>query len=122
MDYGKVAATLMDTASGRAVRIAPRPALRDLARTYAPTARSRWHAYLEAYQIIPDEEMFAVQPVQLQQSLAEILSRPSARAVCCTCGEEIINEREVRVGSRVFCRACAGGGYYRVMNNRDYRE
>jgi formylmethanofuran dehydrogenase subunit E len=117
VDYGKVAATLMDTKSGRAIRIVPRPDVRQLARNYAAKARSRWHAYLEAYQVMPDEALLIVQPVALRQSLTEILSRPSARAVCGQCTEEIINEREVLVGGRVLCRACAGGGYYRVVNN-----
>lgn len=115
VDYGKVAATLVDTANGRAVRIAPRPEARQLARVYVPQARSRWHAYLEAYQIIPDNELLLVRPVQLRQSLAEILSRPSARAICQQCGEEIINERQVVVGGQIVCRACAGEAYYELV-------
>jgi formylmethanofuran dehydrogenase subunit E len=116
VDYGKVAATLVEVASGRAVRVAPRPEARELAREYAPQARSRWHAYLEAYQMIPDDELLFVQPVMLRQTLAELLSRPSARAVCGQCGEEIINEREVLVAGRVACRACAGERYYEMVN------
>jgi formylmethanofuran dehydrogenase subunit E len=112
VDYGKVAATLVDTRSGVAVRVAPRPEARALAHTYALGARSRWHAYLEAYQIIPDEELLQIQPVQLCQSPAELLSRPSARAICQRCGEEIINERQVVHGGETLCRACAGESYY----------
>ncbi len=117
VDYGKVAATLVDVVSGRAVRVAPCAEARELARQYAPQARSRWHAYLEAYQIIPDEALLSVQPVILQESLAKILSRPSARAICGQCGEEIINERELVVGDRVLCRACGGERYYRGMRD-----
>jgi formylmethanofuran dehydrogenase subunit E len=117
VDYGKVAATLVHTRSGRAIRVVPRPEIRQLARAYAPKARSRWHAYLETYQAISDGELLLVQPVQLRQTLAEILSRSSAHAICQQCGEEIINEREIRAGSQILCRACADDSYYRVCKH-----
>jgi formylmethanofuran dehydrogenase subunit E len=112
LDYGKVAATLVDTHTGRAVRVSPTAASRELAHAYAPDAPSRWHAYLIAYQHIPDEELLTVREVALTQSLDSILSRPNARAVCAICGEEIINEREVTVNGTVLCRTCAGERYY----------
>ncbi len=112
LDYGKVAATLVDTKTGQAVRVWPRADVRQLAKTIAPEARSRWHAYLEAYQIIPDDDLLNLQPVELTQSLAEILSRPNLRVNCEQCGEEILNEREVERDGRVLCQPCAGSGYY----------
>lgn len=114
MDYGKVAATLVDTHSRRAIRISPTPDSRTLAPAYAPEAPSRWHAYLAAYQIIPDQELLRVKEVVLTQTIEEIVSRPGARAVCDSCGEEIINEREVIVEGRVLCLTCASGGYYQT--------
>lgn len=109
LDYGKVAATLVDTHTGRAVRVHPSPDSRELAQQYAPEARSRWHAYLNAYRIIPDEDLVVVREVTLTQSIEEILSKPDARAVCEACGEEIINEREVRQNGQTLCRHCAAG-------------
>ena len=115
VDFGKMAATLVHTKSGAAVRIVPRPDSRRLARTYAPNARSRWHAYLAAYQIIPDDMLMMAQEVTLTQSIAEILSKPSARVNCDYCGEEILNEREVRQNEHLLCRSCAGVTYYREL-------
>ncbi len=115
VDYGKVAATLVDVKSGRALRIAPAAGIRQLARETAHEARSRWHAYLEAYRVLPDDELLVVQEVALTESLKEILSRPRARAVCENCGEEILNERERRVSGRVLCRSCAWESYYRFI-------
>lgn len=112
MDYGKMAATLIDTKLDKAIRIAPTSHSRELAPHFAPEARSRWHAYLEAYQIMPDELLFTWQPVQLCPSASKLISRPGVRAVCTTCGEEIINEREVMVDGRILCCACAGDSYY----------
>ncbi len=113
VDFGKMAATFVHTQTGAAIRIVPRSDSRRLARTYAPDARSRWHAYLHAYQIMPDDLLLSAQEVTLTQSIAEILSKPSARVTCEHCGEEILNEREVRENDRLLCRSCAGAAYYR---------
>ena len=111
-DYGKVAATLIDTFSGKAVRVSPTAVSRDLAQQYAPQEPSRWHQYLLGYQRIPDDELVTVQVVTLRQSLDAILSQPDKRAICQQCGEEVMNEREVVANGRVLCRSCAGDSYY----------
>src|SRR5258708_35932390 len=56
MDYGKVAVTLVDKEVGQAIRLAPRAEVRRRALEICPNARSHWHSYLEAYQILEDEE------------------------------------------------------------------
>lgn len=119
LDFGKVAATLIDIISGRAVRVVPSPFARDLAPIYAPEASSRWHAYRSAYQLIPDEELLVVQEVALIMPLAQILSKPDARTHCDRCGEEIINEREVCRAGQTLCRPCAGEAYYRLIRQSD---
>ena len=115
-DYGKVAATLIDTHSGQAVRVAPTAVSRDLAQKYAPNQPSRWHQYLVGYQRIPDNELVAIQPVMLRQPLAAILSQPDKRAICQQCGEEVMNEREVVAHGRILCQSCAGGSYYIIRS------
>lgn len=115
LDYGKVAATFVDTQTGRAVRVNPTAASRELAYEYAPDAPSRWHAYLKAYYLIPDDEMLHVADVCLSPTVEEIISKPGARTACAICGEEIINEREVIVDQRVLCRPCSGNTYYKTI-------
>ena len=112
-DYGKVAATFIDTATNRAIRITPRLAARDLAARYAPEAANGWEAYLLGYQRLPDDELLLVQPVQLTTTIQSIISTPEAKASCAVCGEEIFNEREVVRDGVVVCRGCAGERYYR---------
>lgn len=114
-DFGKVAATFIDTATGQAVRVVPSANSRQLAVLAAPRAASRWESYLLAYQRMPTTELLTLQEVRLELSLAEILSRDGYRVNCARCGEEIINEREVRVGAETLCRACAGERYYRQI-------
>ncbi len=122
MDFGKMAATFVDTRTGRAVRIKPHPASRQRAEQYAPENTDAWHTQLEAYQVMPDDELFVARPVELTVSLERIISRHGLRAICEDCGEEITNQREVLVGGRVLCRSCAGDGYYTFLDQPSDRE
>jgi len=113
-DYGKVAATFVDVKTSRAVRIAPRLDIRELACSFAPEESRHYFAQMQAYQIMPDDEMFVCTEVQLAASIDSIISRPGIRVDCDVCGEEIMNEREVRAHGRTLCRTCAGAAYYHV--------
>ena len=79
MDVGKVAVTMADTRTGRAVRISPAPQSRSLAGQYAPHARNRWEAQLEAYQMMPGRELLRVDDVKLQFSLDALVGKPGVR-------------------------------------------
>ncbi len=111
-DYGKIAATFVDVKSGRAVRVAPRPDVRERAWKYAPEETRRYFAQLQGYQRMPDEELLVVEPVTLATPVEVIVSRPGVRVNCDRCGEEIINEREIRMDGQVLCRGCVGPAYY----------
>ncbi len=112
-DYGKVAATAVDTLTGQTVRVTPRPHCREQAWAYAPEARSKWEAQLLGYQRMPAAQLLSCETVQLTTDLAELLGTPGRRVMCEVCGEEIMNSREVQRAGRQLCRACAGPAYYR---------
>jgi formylmethanofuran dehydrogenase subunit E len=111
-DYGKVAATFVDTQTGRALRIAPQHECRERARVYALEARNKWEAQLLGYQRMPAHELLAVHEVQLKTPIAQLISRAGVKAVCDACGEEIMNEREVTRTGMTLCRSCADESYY----------
>lgn len=113
-DYGKVAATFVDTKSGIAVRVAPVTDIRQRAYLFAPNETRHYFAQMQAYQIMPDDEMFTITEVQLATSIEAIVSRPGVRVDCDVCGEEIMNEREVKQNGLTLCCACAGNPYYRT--------
>ena len=113
-DYGKVAATFVDTQTGQAIRIVPRSTVRQLAAAYAPSARNPWEAQLLGYQRMPAAELLSIQPVALTIPLSKLLSRHGRKAVCEGCGEEIINEREIIQDGITLCRVCAGQAYYHL--------
>lgn len=112
MDYGKVAATFIDTQTEQAIRIRPHPDSRSMAQTHKPAQKSRWQNYLAAYQELPYEELFIIHSVVLNFSLKTLLGHPKMRAICCTCHEEILNGREVFNDGQISCQACFYGAYY----------
>ena len=111
-DYGKIAATFVDTQTHRAVRISPRLDARECACDCLPQEKRHYFAQLQAYQILPDDELLLVQEVVLTEPVEKIISRPGVRAQCSVCGEEIINERELIRDGQILCISCAGESYY----------
>ena len=112
-DYGKTAATFVDTLTEQAVRIAPRISAREQAWNYAPSARNKWEAQLIGYKYIPDEFLFHWQWVELSVPVKQIVGQAGGRVPCEICGEEIINQREVIREGTVLCKSCAGSAYFR---------
>ena len=112
-DYGKAAATFIDTQAGKAVRVAPILDIRERACAFTPEESRHYFAQMQAYQTMPDEEMTTVQEVSLNISIEQIVSRPGMRVNCDICGEEIMNEREILRDGLILCQSCAGDGYYR---------
>jgi formylmethanofuran dehydrogenase subunit E len=112
LDYGKMAATFVDTLSDRAVRVVALDSARDRANVYVPRDTEKHQAELLAYQEMPDAELFEVQQVHVELSPFDLPGRPLRRVSCARCGEGINDGREVIVAGQTLCRACANGPYY----------
>jgi formylmethanofuran dehydrogenase subunit E len=117
IDFGKMAATFIDTHNREAIRITANLTARKRAPLYAPDAKNRWEAYLLGYQRMTNEELLDIQPVALELSIQQLIGRPGVRVNCCQCGEEIINQREVMIGNETWCKACTGERYYRPISD-----
>lgn len=111
-DYGKIAATFVNVKTGQAIRISPTLDVREKANLHVPDEKRHYFAQLQAYQSMPDEELMTVQEVELNFNVHEIVSHAGKRVNCENCEEEIINEREVIVEGKNYCKSCAEGGYY----------
>jgi formylmethanofuran dehydrogenase subunit E len=122
LDYGKLAATFVDTHTRRAIRISPKPGCREAAAQASTEVDNSWQQQLEAYQTLPDEDLFVVQPVELTVSLEAIISQPNLRVCCDACQEEITNQREVILDGRTLCRPCASGSYYQPAGDDSFQS
>jgi formylmethanofuran dehydrogenase subunit E len=119
-DLGKIAATFVDVKHNISIRVAPRRDLRDRAWVYVAGEKRHYFAQLQAYQVMPEEEMFSIQQVELITPIEEVISRAGIRAECDICGEEIINGREIFVHGSNLCRTCAGSAYYTIIEHNPF--
>jgi formylmethanofuran dehydrogenase subunit E len=105
IDYGKMAATFVDLATGRAVRVAPRPEVPHAGRDTDP---------LELWKDWTDEQLFICTPVKMTIPEEDKPGSPSHTVTCERCGEKVQDAREVVENGETMCRACARGAYYQV--------
>jgi len=114
-DWGKTAATFVDLAARRAIRIAAKDSSKAVARSMYPEVGSR-KAQMRAYQEMADQDLFDETWVEVDVPPEEMPGYKSERAVCAECGEGIQFKREIERDGRVLCRACAGERYYRLIS------
>ena len=114
-DFGKMAATFCDLASGRAVRLVARESSKERARELYPRVEGKGAQQLLAYREMPAEELFEHQWVRVQLGPEEMPGFKAPRVVCALCGEGINFHREVVRGDAVLCKSCAGERYYEPL-------
>lgn len=111
-DWGKVAATFVDLASQRAVRVCARESSKTLARQMHPEIENKNQQQMLAYREITNADLFTVQWVKVALPPEDLPGYKGERIVCEQCGEGINFQREVRRDGKILCRACAGERYY----------
>ena len=115
-DYGIQAATFLNTQTGRAVRVVAREDSRQAAARYFPDEENPRAQQFQAYEVMPESELFDVEAVRVDLPPEEQPGHPSRRAVCAACGVRVNAGREVVVsGGHPLCRPCAGGAYFRDL-------
>ncbi len=115
-DWGKVAATFVDLQSGRAVRVAAKETSKALARQMHPEIENKNQQQMLAYREISNDDLFAVQWVEVDVRPEDLPGYKSERIVCAECGEGINFQREVRRDGTILCRSCAGERYYKLLS------
>lgn len=112
IDYGKMAATFVNLEKGMAVRVVAKEEARAKAKEYFPEIEDKRRCQLEAYKIMPDDELFYHEPVLLHIPQEDMPGRPLSRVKCESCREYVQDMREVHTNGKILCRPCANGGNY----------
>lgn len=118
VDYGIMAATFYHLETRKAFRIIAREEAREAADRYFPEIEDKYRRQLEAYRVMPEEELFEVQEVVVEPSPFDLPGRPRRRVRCEACGVFVQDGREVERDGRTLCRPCAFGGYFRLPPGR----
>jgi formylmethanofuran dehydrogenase subunit E len=114
-DFGKVAATFCDLQDQRAVRLAARESAKQRARELFPEIENRNQQQMQAYRVMPEDELFDAQWVRVAIGPEDLPGYKAPRVSCSQCGEGINFKREVIRDGRPLCRACAGERYYEAV-------
>lgn len=118
VDYGKVAATFLNTENQRAVRIVALESARTLADERYPEIENKRQRQFQAYSDATDDELFKTELVSIELSDFDAPGSPRSRVTCVVCGEGVNDGREVFDASGdPLCRGCHSGFYYSRLDN-----
>ncbi|MCL2789473.1 MAG: FmdE family protein [Desulfobulbus sp.] len=115
LDFGIMAATFVNLASNHAVRVVAREEARILAENYCPEMADKYQRQLQAYKVMPLDELFTFQQVEVKIPECARPGRPLRRVQCDQCGDWVQDCRERERSGRTLCRACDGERYYQVI-------
>ncbi|BCS89924.1 FmdE family protein [Pseudodesulfovibrio sediminis] len=114
LDYGKMAATFVHLPSGRAVRIhvlkSSMEKASELARKLNPGGGK--DAELQALKELSEEDLLAVKEVVVHLEPCDLPGVPVRIATCSSCGEQVLDNRDIVVDGNTYCKPCASGQFY----------
>jgi formylmethanofuran dehydrogenase subunit E len=114
VDNGIMAATFVNLDSGKAFRITAREESREVSKQYCHDVFDKYARQLEAYKIMPEEDLFRVEAGDVDIPQENLPGRPMKRVRCENCLDWVQDNRDVLVAGRILCRNCAHGRYYRL--------
>ena len=117
VDYGIMAATFVNLDTGKAVRIVAREESRELSKKYCPEIENKYARQLDAYRIMPQDELFSVEEVNVTIPEQDMPGRPLKRIQCQSCGDWVQDCRDIEKDGKLLCRGCASGKYYTPINS-----
>jgi formylmethanofuran dehydrogenase subunit E len=106
-DWGKMAATFVDLASGRGVRIVALEDSRELARELYPHVEPKSRQQMLAYRELADAQLFRERWVRVNVDAAELPGTKGERVICPRCGEGVNFGRFAEVEGERLCLSCA---------------
>lgn len=107
MNYGKFAATFINTRTNKAVRVTALPKRPDQPQDMKEVATMVCNA--------PEEELFLIQQVHVTIPREDLPGFPTHKDVCTRCGEQIMDSKEIIIDEKAVCKNCAHGSYYTLV-------
>ena len=109
INYGKMAATFVNTSTGAAYRINVRCVPLDAGHS-KDAIRQLLH--------VPDAGFLAWKRVRVPMKPEDLPGRPRRTVDCVRCGEKVFDGRDVLGGAGPLCPSCAHGSYYEIVEEK----
>jgi formylmethanofuran dehydrogenase subunit E len=106
INYGKMAATFLNTASGAAYRVSIRQVALDAA---------HGQDAIRHFLHVPEAELLAWRKVSVSVKPEDLPGRPRRTVVCVRCGEKVFDGRDLSSDAGPLCPSCAHGSYYEIV-------
>ena len=106
-DWGKMAATFVDLASGRGVRVVALEESRELSRALYGHIESKSGQQMAAYRELADAQLFREEWVRVDVDPAELPGYKGERILCPRCGEGVNFGRFSEIEGQRLCLSCA---------------
>lgn len=118
VDNGIMAASFVNLDTGEAFRIRSRETSRRAAANYAPGIADERRQQLQAYKIMPLEDLFEVEAVEIDVPYSDMPGPSRFKAECQGCGVIVRDKREVCKNGKTLCRICAGDSYFKELKQQ----
>lgn len=112
LDHGIMAATFINLDTGAAVRVTALEEARETSKRYCQEIDDKYSRQLQAYQIMPDSELFRVEEVTVKIPENDMPGRPLRRVQCDKCGDWVQDGRDVVEEGSTLCLNCKNGPYF----------
>ncbi len=131
VNYGKFAATFVNTSNAKAVRVASRKDARHSAMRFAE--RNGWivpgerleefshrekEILIKGYTEMPEAELILIEEVKVNVPSEELPGPPTHIVSCKLCGESIFDHKEIVKRGHILCKSCALSAYYERRRDR----
>ena len=109
LNYGKMAATFVNLKTGKAVRVSTKNREGD---TVTTKEMIEQNPHGDDQFLKSDEELFIVKEVLVNIPEGELPGRPTRVVTCASCGERVMDARDVSKDGKFYCIPCSSERYY----------
>lgn len=116
IDHGVMAATFVNLVTKEAIRVTALEESRELSKKYCSDVFDKYARQLQAYKVMPEDELFRIEAVTVAIPEENLPGRPIKRVRCEKCLDWVQDNRDVEIEGVILCRSCAHGRYYTLSN------
>ena len=113
LDYGKMAATFINTKTNKAVRVSAKNRQGNEIKSREMIENQ---PMTDDFAALTDDELFTVTEVRVHLCTGDKPGRPVRSISCASYGEQVLDMKDVEINGKYYCRPCAENkSYYTIL-------